>query len=431
MKINPATRMRGEIVLPGDKSISHRAAILSALADGLAPVTNFATSADCAATVDCLRALGVKIERDANFLQVHGVGKDGLRKPHGPLNCENSGTTMRLMAGVLAGQDFESALIGDESLQQRPMKRVIDPLLRMGAEANATDGRAPLYIHGRQPLAAIDYEPSAASAQLKSCVLLAGLNADGETTVLERTPTRDHTERMLRWLGVDVRESKAPEGNRISISGKSRLSARDIAVPSDLSSAAFFLVAAGFLDASELRLPGVGINDSRRAVTDVLVKMGVDIAVSEPREQSGEPVADLVVRGTSSRGSGGITRLSGPVIANLIDEIPILAVAGTQLEGGFEIRDAAELRIKESDRISAIVENLRRMGASVEEFDDGLRVERSRLGGAVLDSFGDHRIAMAFAVAGLFANGETEIVNAECAAVSFPAFFDELARVIY
>ena len=429
MKIRPAARLRGEIVLPGDKSISHRAAILTALADGSARVTNFATSADCAATVDCLRELGVEIERAGNVLQVNGVGKDGLKKPAGPLNCENSGTTMRLMSGVLAGQNFESMLVGDESLQKRPMKRVIDPIVRMGAEASAVGGHAPISISGKRPLTAIDYEPSAASAQLKSCVLLAGLNADGETSVLERTPTRDHTERMLRWLGVDVLETKMPEGTRISVSGTSRLSARDIAVPSDLSSAAFFLVAAGLLEGSEIRLPGVGINGSRRAVADVLVKIGVDIELSDQRDESGEPVADLVVRGASRRKADGAARLSGGLIANLIDEIPILAIAGTQLEGGLEIRDAAELRIKESDRISAIVENLRRMGAGVEEFDDGLRVERSRLIGAELDSFGDHRIAMAFAVAGLFAEGETEIVNAECSAVSFPAFFEELERV--
>ena len=431
MKIKPAAGVRGEIVLPGDKSISHRAAILSALSDGNARVTNFATSADCSATIDCLRSLGVDIERNGNVLQVNGVGKDGLKAPSGPLNCENSGTTMRLLAGVLAGQDLESTLIGDESLQKRPMRRVIDPIVRMGAYASATDGHAPLIIRGRRPLKAIDYEPSAASAQLKSCVLLAGLNADGETSVIEHTPTRDHTERMLRWLGVDVSETPDAKGTRIALSGTSRLSAKDIAVPADLSSAAFFMVAAAFLAGSELMLPGVGINVSRRAVVDVLVQMDADIELSHQREDSGEPVADFVIRGRPSGRGGTIARLDGRVIANLIDEIPILAVAGTQLEGGLEIRDAGELRIKESDRIAAVVGNLREMGATVEEFDDGLRVARSDLKGAVIDSFGDHRIAMAFAVAGLFADGETEILNAECAAVSFPAFFDELERVIY
>ena len=431
MKITPASRISGEVILPGDKSISHRAAILLALSDGKATITNFATSADCGATVDCLRALGVEIEREPNALRVNGVGKEGLKRPDGPLNCDNSGTTMRLMSGVLAGQDFESVLIGDESLQKRPMKRVIDPIVRMGAKATATNGHSPLTIHGRRPLKAIDLEPSVASAQLKSCVLLAGLNAEGETSVLESTPTRDHTERMLRWLGADVCENKTPEGTRISVSGNSRLAARDIAVPADLSSAAFFMVAAGFLNGSSIKLPGVGINSSRRAIADTLIGMGVDMDISNVREASGEPVADILVRGKPNFGNASSKKLSGSVIANLIDEIPILAVAGTQIDEGLEIRDASELRIKESDRISAIVENLRRMGAGVEEFDDGLRVDRSDLKGAVIDPFGDHRIAMAFAVAGLFADGETEIVGSECAAVSFPAFYDELARVIY
>ncbi len=417
--------------MPGDKSISHRAAILSALSDGEAAVTNFGSSADCAATVECLRDLGVEIDRDGSRLVVKGVGKDGLRRPERELNCENSGTTMRLMAGVLAGQDFDSVLVGDESLQKRPMKRVIDPLVSMGAEVEGTDGRAPLRIKGRRPLRAIDYEPAAASAQLKSCVLLAGLNAAGETSVLEKTPTRDHTERMLRWLGVDVRETQVPGGTRISVSGDARLTARDIQVPSDLSSAAFFVVAAVFLEGSELKMPGVGFNGSRKGVLDVLKRLGVDIRISDEREVCNEPVADLTVLGKTGLGSSSDNLLSGPIIANLIDEIPILAVAGTQLPGGLEIRDAGELRIKESDRIAAIVENLRRMNADVEEFEDGFKVKRSRLAGAAVDSFGDHRIAMAFAVAGLFAEGETEIAGADCAAVSFPEFYDELERVRY
>jgi 3-phosphoshikimate 1-carboxyvinyltransferase len=431
MKIRSAASLRGEIILPGDKSISHRAAMLLAVSDGVAKVTNFGSSADCAATVDCMRALGVRIDRGAGELVIHGVGKDGLRRPAGPLNCENSGTTMRLMSGMLAGQDFESVLVGDESLQKRPMKRVIDPLVSMGAEVVGTDGRAPLRIKGRRPLKAIEYEPAAASAQLKSCVLLAGLNADGETSVLEKTPTRDHTERMLRWLGVDVREAAADSGVRISVSGDARLAARDIQVPSDLSSAAFFVVAAGFLDGSELTLPGVGVNSSRKAVLDVLQQIGVDIEISGERLVCNEPVADLTIHGRKGISANGRNLLSGGVIANLIDEIPILAIAGTQIEGGLEIRDAAELRIKESDRIAAVCENLRRMNARIEEYEDGLRVERSELKGALIDSFGDHRIAMAFAVAALFADGETEIIGAECAAVSFPAFYDELARVRY
>lgn len=431
MKISPAGYVRGNIILPGDKSISHRAAILASLADGVTKITNFGSSADCSATVECLRALGVKIDRSGSELIVHGVGKDGLKRPSAELNCENSGTTMRLMSGVLAGQDFESVLVGDESLQKRPMKRVIDPLISMGADVEGTDGHAPLRIKGRRPLRAIDYVPAAASAQLKSCVLLAGLNADGETSVLEKTPTRDHTERMLKWLGVDVREDASADGTKISVSGSERLNAKDIQVPSDLSSAAFFMVAAGFLDGSELVMPNVGVNGSRKAVIDVLQGLGVDIEITNEQVVCNEPVADLKVRGKSKIGSSGRQSLSGGVIANLIDEIPILAIAGTQLESGLEIRNAGELRIKESDRIAAIVENLRRMNAEIEEFEDGFSVAKSNLKGAVLGSFGDHRIAMAFAVAGLFAEGETEIIGAECAAVSFPAFFDELRRVIY
>lgn len=431
MKVTRAAGINGELVLPGDKSISHRAAILAALCDGEAIVTNFGSSVDCSATVDCLRELGVRIDRDGSRLEVHGVGKHGLKQPKRELNCENSGTTMRLMSGVLAGQNIESVLVGDESLQKRPMKRVIDPLVSMGADVHGIDGHAPISIKGRRPLKAIDYVPIAASAQLKSCVLLAGLNAGGETSVLEKTPTRDHTERMLRWLGVDVRETQTGDGKRISVSGNARLTAKDISVPSDLSSAAFFIVAAGFLAGSELRMPDVGTNGSRLAVVDVLKKIGVDIEISNERLSCNEPVADLIVRGRSGISSENHNVLSGPIIANLIDEVPILAIAGTQLDGGLEIRNAGELRIKESDRIAAIVSNLKRMGANVEEYEDGFRVERSELNGATVDSFGDHRIAMAFAVAGLFADGETEIVGAECAAVSFPEFFDELARIKY
>jgi len=431
MKINTASAARGEVGLPGDKSISHRAAILCSLAEGSSEITNFATSADCSATVKCLRSLGVQIDRDGGGLSVRGVGKAGLSAPALPLDCENSGTTMRLMSGVLAGHDFESTLVGDASLQKRPMLRVMGPLNKMGAKVTGEDGRAPLHIIGRHPLTALDYEPSAASAQLKSCVLLAGLNADGETSVFEKTPTRDHTERMLRWLGVNVETKQVESGTRILVNGDSRLFARDIKVPGDISSAAFFLVAAGFLAGSELSLPNVGVNGSRRAVVSVLQGIGVDIQVSNEREVCNEPVADLKVRGTADIGGSRPVRLAGAVIANLIDEIPVLAIAGTRLAGGLEIRDAGELRIKESDRIAAVAENLRRMNADVEELEDGLRIGPSELSGAVIDSYGDHRIAMAFAVAGLFAKGETEILGAECAAVSYPDFFNTLARVIY
>jgi 3-phosphoshikimate 1-carboxyvinyltransferase len=338
---------------------------------------------------------------------------------------------MRLLSGILAGQNFDSALTGDESLSKRPMKRVIEPLNQMGAEITSTDGHAPLTIRGHNPLKPIEYLLPVASAQLKSCILLAGLNADGETSVIEPVPTRDHTERMLRGFGVDVRSTDTTDGRRISVSRDSKLTPTDLHVPSDVSSAAFFLVAAACLEDSRIELPNVGLNPTRTAIIDVLRRFGAEIETSDIMESGGEPIGTVVVEGSSGLQSTAVTKkVFGDVIANLIDEIPILAVFGTQVDGGIEIRDAGELRIKESDRIAAVVENLRRMGAEVEEFDDGLRVGRSNLKGAVINSFGDHRIAMAFAVAGLFAEGETEITGAECAAVSFPSFFERLSSVI-
>lgn len=430
MKISPAKSVLGNVELPGDKSISHRAAILSAMATGETRITNFATSADCASTLECLEKLGVGIRRESSSVVVNGFGKTGFQKPNARLDCGNSGTTIRLLAGVLAGQNFESILIGDESLQTRPMKRVIEPLRLMNAGIEAVENHAPLSISGKYPLWAIDFELPVASAQIKSCILLAGLNADGETSVLEQTPTRDHTERMLRWFGVEVSEAETADGKKITVSGSAKLTAKDFIVPADISSAAFFLVAAACLEGSEIGLTNVGLNASRTAVIEVLKNCGADIEISDQRDVCNEPVGNLTVRG-----SRHLTRtadrnvLEGRIIANLIDEIPILAVFGTQLEDGLEIRDAGELRVKESDRIAAVVENLRRMNAAVEEFPDGFRVGKSSLKGAIVDSFGDHRIAMAFAVAGLFAAGETEIAGAECAAVSFPAFFETLAAV--
>ncbi|HEY8561235.1 MAG TPA: 3-phosphoshikimate 1-carboxyvinyltransferase [Pyrinomonadaceae bacterium] len=430
MKIQPASKLNGTINLPGDKSISHRAALFSALAAGATRVENFATSADCASTLSCLEQLGVSIKRDGSTVFVEGVGKTGFQKPSDALDCGNSGTTMRLLAGILAGQSFDSVLTGDESLSKRPMRRVIEPLSRMNASLEATDDHAPLKIAGVNPLRAISFEPRIASAQVKSCVLLAGLNADGRTSVLEKTPTRDHTERMLRWFGVEVAESDGESGKTLSVSGDAELTAKDLRVPSDVSSAAFFLGAAACLKESELLLPNVGLNPTRNAIVEVLKDFGAEIAILNEREIAGEPVGDLRVKGSGHLESNASSNvLRGKIIANLIDEIPILAVFGTQLEGGLEIREAQELRVKESDRIRAVVENLRRMNAEVEEFEDGLRVGRSNLKGARVESYGDHRIAMAFAVAALFADGETEIADAGCAAVSFPAFFETLRAV--
>ena len=431
MKINSAKSIAGTIGLPGDKSISHRAAIFSAMAVGETHIRNYATSADCAATLKCLAALGVGIVREGSNVVIRGVGKKGFSPSDSDLDCENSGTTMRLLSGLLAGQGFGSVLIGDQSLRKRPMKRVIEPLSLMNAKIEAVDNRAPLKIWGKNPLRSINFELPAASAQTKSCILLAGLNADGETSILERIPTRDHTERMLRWFGVDVREIELSGAKKLSISGDSSLTAKDLHIPADVSSAAFFIVAAACLKDSAIVIPNVGLNPSRTALISVLQEFGADIEVFARREICNEPVGSLRVRGNSGiLPKPAQKALNGRVIANLIDEIPILAVAGTQLENGLEIRNASELRIKESDRIAAVVSNLRKMNATIEEFEDGFRVENSELKGAVVDSFGDHRIAMAFAVAGLLASGETEIVGAECSAVSFPGFFDTLSSVI-
>lgn len=421
-----ATTLSGTVLLPGDKSISHRAAMLASIAEGMTQIENYAASADCSSTLACVEALGVKVVRSGSVVTIKGLGKRGLSAPTGYLDCGNSGTTMRLLSGILAGQPFSSTLIGDESLQKRPMKRIIEPLSLMGADISSANGRAPLVIKGRSPLIGIDYQPPVASAQIKSCVLLAGLFAEGVTSVFEPVPTRDHTEQMLRWLGVEV----TAENGRISVSGDSVLTARDISIPGDVSAAAFFAVAAACLDGSTITIPGVGVNRSRRAILNVLQNLGANIEVSTISKVCNESVADIRVTGGLGQSSHRDTPIiRGETIANLIDEIPILAVFGTQLESGIEIRDAAELRVKESDRIASVVENLKRMGATVTEFDDGLRIQRSELHGAVIDSYGDHRIAMAFAVAGLFADGETEIIDADCAAVSFPGFFEMLEAV--
>jgi 3-phosphoshikimate 1-carboxyvinyltransferase len=430
MKIKSVKKLEGKIVLPGDKSISHRAALFSALARGETRIENFATSADCASTLSCLAQLGVPIKREDSTVIVNGVGKTGFQRSENALDCGNSGTTMRLLAGILAAQNFESVLTGDESLSLRPMRRVIEPLSEMDARIEATDNHAPLRIFGKNPLKAISFEPRVASAQVKSCVLLAGLNSDGKTSVLEKTPTRDHTERMLRWFGVEVEENETENGRLIAVSGDAELTAKDLPVPADVSSAAFFLVAAACLDGSEIVLRAVGLNPTRRAVVEVLQDLGAEIEVLNLQEIGNEPVGDLRVRGNRSLKSKlAANVLRGRIIANLIDEIPVLAVFGTQIEGGLEIREASELRVKESDRIRSVVENLRKMNADVEEFEDGLRVGRSDLRGARVESFGDHRIAMAFSVAALFAEGETEIADAGCAAVSFPSFFEILQSV--
>jgi 3-phosphoshikimate 1-carboxyvinyltransferase len=421
-RISPATRLQGTIRLPGDKSISHRYAMLAAIAEGTSHIRNYSTGADCASTLGALESLGIRIEREGTSVSVAGRGLDGLRESSTTLDAGNSGSTIRMLSGILAAQPFASRIAGDESLSRRPMERIMRPLEAMGASITAREGRfPPLEIHPAE-LRSIDYTLPVASAQVKTCVLLAGLYARGVTTVREPLRTRDHTEIALREFGaaIDVR------GRVISVQGRPRLEARDLEVPGDLSSAAFFLVAASLVPDSVLRIEGVGLNPTRSALLDFLVSIGADLDIRDLRMQAGEPVGDLEVRHARIR--GGV--IEKELAAALIDEIPVLAVLGAASEEGLVVRDAAELRVKETDRIATVAENLGRMGVSVEVFPDGLRVPgRQRFHGAEFDSFGDHRIAMAFAVAALAASGESTILAPEAASVSFPDFYRILAEI--
>jgi 3-phosphoshikimate 1-carboxyvinyltransferase len=417
--------LNGEFRLPGDKSISHRSAMISAIGSGNSTLLNYSSAADCQNTISCLISLGARFQVGPESISVEGVGLGAFREPTQALDSGNSGSTMRMLAGVLAGQPFATTIDGDESLRGRPMRRIIEPLEKMGARIDARDRSfAPLTIHGGG-IKGIEYTPPVASAQVKSAVLLAGLFADGVTTVVEQTPTRNHTEIMLRECGAALEVDDAGGSARISVTGRRHIRALgEYTVAGDISSAAFFLIAALAVPGSTLRLTHIGVNPSRRALIDVLGSMGGEINVGDIRTVRGEPVADLTA---TSSGLSGDVRLAGAIIANLIDEIPILAIAATQIDGSFEVREARELRVKESDRIRSIVDNLRLMGVAVEEFEDGFRLEGpQKLRGARLDSFGDHRIAMAFTVAGLIASGETLISGAEAAAVSLPEFFDLL-----
>jgi len=427
VRVAPVVKLRGDFQLPGDKSISHRSAMFAALGEGVSRLSNYSSARDCQSTLDCLEALGVKIGREPELIVIEGKGLDGLREAARALDVGNSGSTIRMLAGILAGQNFTTEITGDESVRRRPMKRVIDPLTLMGARVEARDGGfAPLKISGGG-LKAIEYEPPVASAQVKSCALLAGLFADGVTTVIEKTPTRNHTEVMMRECGAVIEVTRTGAGERISVAGRKPLGALGrYTVAGDLSSASFFIVAALLVPDAELRLRHIGINPSRTALVDALKTIGARVEIENPRVAHGEPVADILVRSSDLEGD---LELSGSIIANLIDEIPILVIAGARTEGTLTIRDARELRVKESDRIRSVVDNLRRMGVEVEEFDDGLRLKgKQRLRGASVDSFDDHRIAMSFAVAGLIAEGETEVVNADAASVSLPEFYQLLAK---
>ena len=425
--VRPTRTIRGSVELPGDKSISHRYAMLAGIADGPSRIENYATGADCASTLGCMRALGVNWERKTegqNVVEVQGRGLS-LAAPKTPLDCGNSGSTMRLLSGIVAGQSFTSEMIGDESLSRRPMERVIRPLSAMGAKIESQEGKPPLRITGGA-LKAIDYRMSVASAQVKSCLLFAGLFADGETRVEEALRTRDHGEVALRAFGVEVQRKSLGAGSEVHIRGGRRLRGIEARVPGDLSSAAFFLCAAALFPESQLVLPNLLMNPTRARLLDILMQMGLNIAVTQLEEIHGEMVGSLQIEGGALEG----TTISGADSAALIDEIPVLAAIAPYTEQGIEMRDAKELRVKESDRITSIVTNLRKMGAQVEEREDGLKVPgRQLLHGAELDSFGDHRIAMAFAVAALRAEGETLIQGAESAAISYPAFFDTLEEL--
>jgi 3-phosphoshikimate 1-carboxyvinyltransferase len=437
--ILPAKKIRGQTKMPGDKSISHRAAMIAALAEGTSRIRNFSTSADCNSTLTCLKELGVSVVREGAELLIQGVGSQRFHPPSALLDCGNSGTTMRLLAGILAGQNFESTLTGDESLRSRPMVRIIEPLQMMGASISSNDGCAPLVIHGHQPLQAVTHELQVASAQLKSCILLAGLNAVGRTEIIENEVTRDHTERMLCGFGVKIEsrivEKRGENARSVAVTGPCTLQARDMSMPGDISSAAYFIAAAALLPGSSLDVNDVGVNPTRALFLKQLCAMGLGVEITDTREESNELVGLIRVYGSEKQTSlakfDSPMMIQGAIVPQLIDELPLLAVIGSQVEGGIEIRDAAELRVKESDRIATTAMNLKAMGAEVEELDDGLRVSGpARLRGAKIDSRGDHRIAMAFTVAGLIADGETEIEDAECVAISFPEFFELLDSVV-
>lgn len=425
--MRPARNVRGSVQLPGDKSISHRYAMLAGLAEGPSRIENYSTGADCASTLGCMRTLGVVWDRkvdQTNVIEVRGSGMS-LAAPSAALDCGNSGSTMRMLSGIVAAQPFSSEMTGDESLSRRPMQRVIHPLSTMGAQISSRDGKPPLRINGAQ-LKAIDYEMPVASAQVKSCLLFAGLFAEGETRILEPLRTRDHGEVALLAFGAKLEKRSVGQGSKVRIRGGQRLRGIEARVPGDLSSAAFFLCAAALFPGSKLAIPHLLMNPTRARLLDILMQMGLKISVTQLDEVNGELVGSLQIEGGSLKGA----TIAGGDSAALIDEIPVLAAIAPYTETGIEVRDAKELRVKESDRIAAIAKNLQRMGAKVEEREDGLRIPGGQeLNGTELDSFGDHRIAMAFAVAALRANGDTLIKGSESAAISYPAFFHTLEEL--
>jgi 3-phosphoshikimate 1-carboxyvinyltransferase len=417
--VNPIEKIKTEIHVPGDKSISHRAVMLGALAKGETIVNGFLSSEDCLATIDCFRKLGIDIKTSKDKVVIQGKGFNGLKESKEMLNVGNSGTTIRLISGILAGQTFITEITGDQSIQKRPMMRIVKPLREMGARIKGEF--APLKISGSK-LSPIRYELPVASAQVKSAVLLAGLFCDGVTTVVEENQARDHTERMLEYFGAKIKNRNL----NIQIQGNNQFYGAEIDVPGDISSAAFFMVAGLIVPNSELTIKNVGVNPTRTGIIDVLHRMGANLEVKDEEILSGEPRATIIVRSSKLKG----IKIDGSIIPRIIDEIPIIALAATQAEGKTIISGAKELRIKESDRIATVSSELRKMGAKIEELDDGMIIEGpTKLHGATIESYGDHRIAMTAAVAGLIADGETIIENPECIETSFPGFEKILNKI--
>lgn len=423
MKFTKAKCLKGQIQVPGDKSISHRAIMLGSLAKGTTEITNFLQGADCLSSMACFQNMGIEISNQNNSVIVHGKGLHGLSKPSEMLDVGNSGTTTRLMSGILAAQPFTCSLNGDASIQKRPMKRIIEPLSQMGAhiESIRDNGCAPLKIIG-QPLHGIHYHSKVASAQVKSCILFAGLYADGETSVTEPYVSRNHTELMLSYFGGNVRT----EGTTATVLPEPELVGQKVIVPGDISSAAYFIAAALIVPGSELLIQNVGINPTRDGILRVCKQMGADITLINENNVKGEPSADLLVRSCSLHG----TEIGGELIPTLIDELPIIAVLASYADGTTVIKDAQELKVKESNRIDVMVSNLSKMGVDIQATEDGMVIQGGKqLHGAVIDSKLDHRIAMSFAIAALQADGETEILGSECVNISYPGFYQDLQNI--
>lgn len=421
--VQPATSLKGELAVPGDKSISHRSIMLGAIANGITTVRGFLRGEDNMSTMHAFRAMGVNIDDDGETISIHGRGLHGLQEPGDVLDCGNSGTTIRLITGLLSGQSFFSVVTGDQYLRKRPMKRVVEPLTRMGARILGRNqgSLAPLAINGGA-LTGIEYNSPVSSAQIKSSIMLAGLYAEGETTVHEPSLSRDHSERMFSQFGASLALSE----DGVTVRGGYELKAQEISVPGDISSAAFFIVAALITPGSELLIRNVGVNPTRTGVIDILTEMGGDIELLDQRQLSGEPVADILVRTSRLKG----IKISGSVVPRAIDEFPAVCVAAACAEGVTSIRDARELRVKETDRITAMAGNLRTLGVTVSETEDGMDITGvERLAGGDVESFGDHRIAMSLSVAALVASGGITIRDIDCVATSFPNFFQLLEKV--